>query len=258
MVTETKNNIEILGDTTMDDKFYTVQEAATELKVSEATILKEIKLGNIPAEKIGRQWRIKELRLDHKGKAAEVGEVKQVLLRLDQDAEVYAAEKAARIAKAKAEDMKAKAAEAEAAWAKRESELKLENAKLEDGNVRLNEELQHKLEEYKKSKAAIGEREAKAKDKEEKLSEIAKRLAESEADLEARIKKAKQARLFSSAKGEQLAEARRDLHKAIDYIRQIKHFKAESDYILPLLYSVNGMFTIGGEENGKRHEVKQS
>lgn len=48
----------------MEDQVFTVEEAAKYLKVHEQTVYKMVRSGQLPAVKIGREWRIHKETLD--------------------------------------------------------------------------------------------------------------------------------------------------------------------------------------------------
>ena len=48
----------------MRAEFLTVSEVASLLKLSESTVYTMVRAGEIPAVKLGKQWRVSETRLD--------------------------------------------------------------------------------------------------------------------------------------------------------------------------------------------------
>ena len=48
----------------MSQQFYTIEEIAKMLRVSEATVRNLISSGELPAAQVGRQWRISQADLD--------------------------------------------------------------------------------------------------------------------------------------------------------------------------------------------------
>lgn len=44
----------------LDERLFTVHEIATALRVSPATVLRRIRAGELPAIRVGREWRVPE------------------------------------------------------------------------------------------------------------------------------------------------------------------------------------------------------
>jgi PTS system nitrogen regulatory IIA component len=49
----------------MRDKLLTLEEAKEYLRIKKVTLYKLVRSGNIPASKVGRQWRFKKDRIDN-------------------------------------------------------------------------------------------------------------------------------------------------------------------------------------------------
>ena len=259
MVIETKENIEILGDKEMDDKLLTVQQVAEKAGVSEATVLKEIKIGKLLHHKVGRQYRIEMANFDDwiSGKAQPQETVQtKPTVKVEDLPNVRIAKEAALIAEDEARKAIAEANKADAAWRRRQAEMKLKECTNCEAQMAQNKELagelEHRQEAYEKAKTALAKDKTEFNSRVVKITDREAKLTEQEADLADRIKKAKKAKLFSSTLADQLAEAQKDLKEVISYVPQIKSFKQESDYILPRLYHADKILSIGGKDDTGR------
>lgn len=58
--------------------YYTIQEICDSLKVSDETVLRVIKSGQLPAAKIGKQWRISEFDFNNWFKARKTAAKKEL------------------------------------------------------------------------------------------------------------------------------------------------------------------------------------